>query len=151
MHEGVGCPFWGSGSSLARFRGTTHPTSSCEGGGLGANVVEQVGRGSGKVEVDARWLELYARRVGEAADELGKARDELRSGPTLTTAFGDLGRSLRSAESYRRAAEVLNQQLDRACGTLGSAAEGLAAVADSYGGQDEEVVAMLRAVERQQG
>ena len=107
--------------------------------------------GGGRVAIDPRWLELYAQRVEEAADELTRARAELREAPMGPRSFGELGRTLRSAESYGRAAGLLNQQLDRACEVLTSAAKGLQEVAEHYGAQDEDAVATLKAVDRRAG
>ena len=107
--------------------------------------------GGGRVEVDARWLELYAKRVEEAAEELTRARDELRAEPVRAQSFGELGRALRNAEAYGRAAGMLNQQLDRACAVLTSAARGLHEVADHYGSQDDEALALIEAVDRRAG
>ena len=94
---------------------------------------------TGKISVDPRWLELYAKRVEEAAEELAHARDALRQSPLPPATFGELGRTLRSSEAYGRAAGLLNQQLDRACEVLASAATGLHKVADHYGDEDEAV------------
>ncbi|WP_158844807.1 hypothetical protein [Saccharothrix deserti] len=106
---------------------------------------------TGQVAVDPRWLELYAERVEEAAEELTRARAELREAPVRAQSFGELGRTLRSAEAYSRAAGMLNQQLDRACEVLTSAAKGLHEVAEHYSAQDDEAIASLKAVERRAG
>ncbi|QFZ23447.1 hypothetical protein [Saccharothrix syringae] len=106
------------------------------------------GTGAGRVEVDPRWIELYARRVEEAAEELSRARDELRRAPVPPHGFGEVGRALRSSEAYRRAAGVLNGQLDRACEVLTAAAHGLHEVAGHYGSRDDEAIALLRAADR---
>lgn len=101
-----------------------------------------------QVTVDPRWIELYAQRVGEAAEELSRARAELRQASVRPQSFGELGRTLRSAEAYRRAAGVLDRQLDRACEVLASAASGLHDVAEHYGSQDDEAVALIKNVDR---
>ncbi|WP_433274922.1 hypothetical protein ACQPZF_38870 [Actinosynnema sp. CS-041913] len=108
-------------------------------------------RTTGKIAVDARWVELYAKRVDEAAAELSRARTELRAAPVRAQSFGELGRTLRSDEAYRRAAGMLNQQLDRACEVLTSAARGLHEVAEHYGSQDEEAVALIKKADRRLG
>ncbi|MEU4447308.1 hypothetical protein AB0K14_34805 [Actinosynnema sp. NPDC050801] len=107
--------------------------------------------GGGQVAVDPRWLELYAKRVEEAAEELTRARSELRAEPVRAQSFGELGRTLRNAEAYGRAAGMLNQQLDRACEVLTSAAKGLQEVAEHYGAQDDDAVALIKAVDRRAG
>ncbi|MFI9007245.1 hypothetical protein ACIGNX_08465 [Actinosynnema sp. NPDC053489] len=109
------------------------------------------GPAGGGVSVDPRRLELYARRVEEAAEELTRAREGLREAPVRPASFGELGRALRSAEAYGRAAGLLNRQLDRACEVLASAAEGLHQVAEHYGAQDDDAVALIKAVDRRAG
>ncbi|MFI9814791.1 hypothetical protein [Saccharothrix variisporea] len=104
--------------------------------------------GSGRVSVDARWVELYAQRVEEAADELSKAREQLRAAPVRPHSFGELGKTLRTSEAYARAAGMLNQQLDRACEVLASASKNLHAVAKHYGGQEDEAVALIKKAQR---
>ncbi|GAA3841679.1 hypothetical protein GCM10022243_05120 [Saccharothrix violaceirubra] len=98
----------------------------------------------GRISVDARWLELYAERVDEAAAGLSEARARLRVAPPRSRSFGELGRTVRSSDAYRRAAELLDGQLDRACEVLTSAARGLHAVADHYGSQDDDAVAAIK-------
>ena len=115
------------------------------------NEVTRGSAGGRQVSVDPRWLELYAKRVEEAAEELTRARTELREAPMRPQSFGELGRTLRSAEAYGRAAGMLNQQLDRACEVLTSAAKGLHDAAEHFGSQDDEVVALIKAVDRRAG
>jgi acyl-CoA reductase-like NAD-dependent aldehyde dehydrogenase len=103
---------------------------------------------SGGVSVDARWLELYAERVDEAAEELAHARAELRNGPLRPQSFGEIGRTLRSAEAYGRAATLLQQQLDRACEVLAAAGKGLHDVAGHYGGVEDEAVQHIKKADR---
>ncbi|GAA1279401.1 hypothetical protein [Saccharothrix xinjiangensis] len=100
------------------------------------------------VSVDPRWIELYAERVEDAADELSRARDDLRRAPVPPSGFGELGRVLRSGAAYQRAAGVLHGQLDRACEVLAAAADGLHRVSEHYGSQDDEAVALIRAAGR---
>lgn len=107
--------------------------------------------GGRQVSIDPRWLELYAQRVEEAAEELTAARAGLREAPLGVRSFGELGRTLRNAEAYSRAAGMLNQQLDRACDVLTSAAKGLHEVAEHYGAQDDDAVALIKAVDRRAG
>jgi uncharacterized protein HemY len=115
------------------------------------NEVTRGPAGGRQVSVDPRWLELYAKRVEEAAEELTSARSELREAPMRPQSFGELGRTLRNAEAYGRAAGLLNQQLDRACEVLASAAKGLHDVAEHYGAQDDDAVALIKAVDRRAG
>ena len=115
------------------------------------NEVTRPPSGGRQVSVDPRWLELYAQRVEESAEELTRARSELREAPMRPQSFGELGRTLRNAEAYGRAAGLLNQQLDRACEVLTSAAKGLHEVAEHYGAQDDDAVALIKAVDRRAG
>jgi hypothetical protein len=103
---------------------------------------------SGGISVDARWLELYAERVDDAAEELTRARSELRDSPLRPQSFGEIGRTLRSAEAYGRASRVLQQQLDRACEVLAAAGKGLHDVAGHYGGTEDEAVQHIKKADR---
>ncbi len=103
---------------------------------------------SGGISVDARWLELYAERVDDAAEELAHARAELREAPLRPQSFGEIGRTLRSAEAYGRAASLLQQQLDRACEVLKAAGEGLHDVAGHYTGAEDEAVHQITKADR---
>jgi hypothetical protein len=103
---------------------------------------------SGGISVDARWLELYAQRVDDAADELGQARAHLRENPLRPQSFGELGRTLRGAEAYGRAAALLQDQLDRACEVLKAAGQGLHDVAGHYGGVEDEAVHRIKKADR---
>lgn len=103
---------------------------------------------TGAITVDPAWLELYAKRVDAAAEELTHARDALRQSPLPPATFGEIGRGLRSAEAYSRAAGLLHQQLDRACEVLASAATGLHSVAEHYGGSEDEAVHLIKKADR---
>ena len=103
---------------------------------------------SGGISVDARWLELYAERVDDAAEELARARSELRESPLRPQSFGEIGRTLRSAEAYGRASRLLQQQLDRACEVLAAAGKGLHDVAGHYGGTEDEAVHQIKKADR---
>lgn len=103
---------------------------------------------SGGIAVDARWLELYAERVDDAAEELAHARAELRDAPLRPQSFGEIGRTLRSAEAYGRAASLLQQQLDRACEVLAAAGKGLHDVAGHYSGTEDEAVQHIKKADR---
>ncbi|MEU5694322.1 hypothetical protein [Actinosynnema sp. NPDC020468] len=98
---------------------------------------------NGRVSFDPRWLELYAQRVDSAATELSSARDAV-SAPLGSAGFGEVGRTLRAAESYRRAAAVLRSRLDRACEVLSSASSGLHQVAAHSAGDAEALAALKR-------
>ncbi|PRY43586.1 hypothetical protein [Umezawaea tangerina] len=103
---------------------------------------------AGRIEVDSAWLELYAKRVEDAAEELSLARGELHDNPLRPQSFGEIGRGLRTAEAYGRASRLLNQQLDRACDVLKAAGKGLHDVAGHYGGTEDEAVRLIKNADR---
>ncbi len=90
------------------------------------------------IRVDPVWVSGYAEKVAEAADELSKGDDLMRTAPLGTEAFGSLGKSVRIADSYGRAAEVLRGQLTRGVEALEAAAASLGQVADKYQGSDDD-------------
>lgn len=100
--------------------------------------------GTGRIEVDPRWLESYADRVDHAAEDLRRVRDAMKVSPLRPESFGEVGRTLGSARGYARAAELLNGQLGRACEVLESAAKGLHAVAEHYGHHDDETLHVIK-------
>ncbi|KAA2264700.1 hypothetical protein F0L68_06310 [Solihabitans fulvus] len=95
-------------------------------------------RKPGAVRVDPDWVVGYAKKVDEAAQDIDTARKALGEAPLRAESFGELGRTLRTADSYAKAADVLRQQLARAAEVLTSAGTGLRAVAHHYGAHDEE-------------
>ncbi|MET1071480.1 MAG: hypothetical protein ABWY11_02415 [Umezawaea sp.] len=103
---------------------------------------------SGRIAVDGAWLELYAKRVEDAAEELSLARGELHDNPLRPQSFGAIGGDLRTAEAYGRASRLLNQQLDRACDVLRAAGKGLHEVAGHYGGTEDEAVQLIKKADR---
>ncbi|MGH3863160.1 hypothetical protein [Actinokineospora sp.] len=84
------------------------------------------------IKVDPDWVSGYAKKVAENAEALGAGADVLNAAPLTAEAFGSLGRTVRIAESYGRAAEVLRGQLTRAVEALESAAHSLGQVAETY-------------------
>ncbi|SDD47644.1 type VII secretion target [Actinokineospora iranica] len=96
------------------------------------------------IRVDPAWVSGYAKKVAEAADELAKGAEVLNTAPLSTEAFGALGRTVRTAESYGRAAEVLRAQLTRGVEALESAAVALGQVAEKYRGSDEEGASTIK-------
>lgn len=105
-------------------------------------------QGSGRIEIDPRWLESYADRVDSAADDLRRVRDAMKTSPLRPESFGEVGRSLGNARGYARACELLNSQLARACDVLASAAKGLHDVAAHYGHHDDDVVRQIKKADR---
>ncbi|MFB9430984.1 hypothetical protein [Streptoalloteichus tenebrarius] len=100
------------------------------------------------VRVETDWLREYAKRVDQGAQALRRARDTVDAHPLPPEAFGELGRTVRVADAYGRAAALLRQQLDRACEVLGAAGVGLVKVAEHYEGHDSNSASTLRRAHR---
>ena len=96
------------------------------------------------IEVDPGWVNDYAKTVGNASDELRRASDALHRMPLGAEAFGELGRTIRTAEAYTRAATTLRDQLTRAMESLKSASDGLRAVAAQHTTQDEDSAGQIK-------
>jgi hypothetical protein len=96
------------------------------------------------IKIDPDWVSGYAKRVARAADELDKGADLMGSAPLRHDSFGDLGRTVRSADAYARAAEMLRGQLSRAVEALTSAADGLRDVADRYRAADDDSAHLIK-------
>lgn len=92
------------------------------------------------IKVDPDWISGYAKKVAENAEALGAGAEVLNTAPLTAEAFGSLGRTVRIAESYGRAAEVLRGQLTRAVEALESAADSLGQVAETYKVSDDDGV-----------
>ncbi|MBP2476180.1 hypothetical protein JOF53_005052 [Crossiella equi] len=101
-----------------------------------------------KVRIDTDWLGGYAKQVAAAGEELRRASGALNAAPLGPEAFGELGRELRTAESYRRAADLLRGQLTRAGEALASAATELGEVIEHYRGGESDSALDLRRSER---
>lgn len=106
---------------------------------------------AGRISVDPQWLEQYADRIDGTTDDLRRVRDAMKVSPLRPQSFGEIGRTVGTAQAYARAAELLNSQLARACDTLDAAAKGLHAVAKQHGHGDEEAVQLIKKVDRRQG
>ncbi|MEV6243109.1 hypothetical protein [Lentzea sp. NPDC051838] len=103
---------------------------------------------AGRISVDPAWLEQYADRIDGTTDDLRRVRDAMKGSPLRPESFGEIGRTLGSAQGYARAAELLNSQLARACDTLDAAAKGLHAVAKQHGHHEDEALQAIKKVER---
>ena len=106
---------------------------------------------AGRISVDPEWLEQYADRIDGTTDDLRRVRDAMKVSPLRPQSFGEIGRTVGTAQAYARAAELLNSQLARACDTLDAAARGLHAVAEQHGGQDEESLRLITKADRGRG
>jgi uncharacterized protein YukE len=101
-----------------------------------------------KLEFNADWIDGYAKTVERAAAELATVSGTVKEGTLSAEAFGDLGRTSRTAESYATAAGALRQQLTRAAEALTDAAANLHKVADHYGHHDEDSAAEFRRIDQ---
>ena len=90
------------------------------------------------IRVDLDWLRGYATVLDRRADEAYDILNGLRERPLDDDAFGEVGRSLRTPQAYRRAAGSLLAQLDRAEEVLASAATALRQAAEHYEGTDSD-------------
>ena len=95
------------------------------------------------VRVDVDWLRRYAGELDERTDETRAVRSVLDQRRLEPEAFGGLGRSLRTPEAYRRAADTLLAQLRQAETVIGAAARALREAADHYAGHDEDAAVTL--------
>ncbi|MFD4676992.1 hypothetical protein ACFWNN_45265 [Lentzea sp. NPDC058450] len=103
---------------------------------------------AGRISVDAEWLEKYADRIDGTTDDLRRVRDLMKVSPLRPQSFGEIGRTVGTAQGYARAAELLNSQLARACDALDSAAKGLHEVSKQYGAGDDEGVQAIKKADR---
>ncbi|MDX8052146.1 type VII secretion target [Lentzea sp. BCCO 10_0798] len=106
---------------------------------------------AGRISVDAEWLEKYADRIDGTTDDLRRVRDAMKVSPLRPQSFGEIGRTVGTAQGYARAAELLNSQLARACDALEAASKGLHAVAKQYGQGDEESLRAIKKADRRYG
>lgn len=103
---------------------------------------------AGRISVDPAWLEQYADRIDGTTDDLRRVRDAMKVSPLRPQSFGEIGRTVGTAQAYARAAELLNSQLARACDTLDAAAKGLHAVAKQHGQGDDDALQALKKADR---
>lgn len=100
------------------------------------------------IKINPDWVGGYAKRVARAADELDKGEDLMQTAPLGQESFGELGRTVRSADAYARASEMLRGQLSRAVEALTSASEGLREVAERYRAADDDSAHLIKRSER---
>ncbi|WP_436492363.1 hypothetical protein [Actinokineospora sp. HUAS TT18] len=92
------------------------------------------------IKIDPDWVSGYAKQVALGAETLSSASGVLNTAPLTAESFGSLGRTVRIAESYGRAAETLRGQLTRAVESLEAAAHSLGEIADNHRVSDEDSV-----------
>jgi uncharacterized protein YukE len=88
------------------------------------------------IKVDLDWLRNYAAVLDRQADSARAVLTELREQQLDDDAFGEVGRSLRTPQAYRRATGSLFAQLGRAEEVLSAAATALRQAAEHYQGTD---------------
>jgi uncharacterized protein YukE len=103
---------------------------------------------SSGIKVDANWLNGYARTAEQAGDDLTSALQALQGTPLSSTAFGELGRTVGSADAYNTASTTLQQQVTRAAAALHAAATSLRGIAGAHTSVDADQAAALSAVHR---
>lgn len=90
------------------------------------------------VKIDPDGVTSYAKNLTKSADQLDSAADALNGDTLGVEAFGELGRQVKTAEAYSRAASTLRDQLNRAVESLHAAAGSLTEVAERYVSSEED-------------
>jgi hypothetical protein len=103
---------------------------------------------SGSIEADPDRLRSCAKRVEAAAAELREAHTVLDGSPLRPESFGELGGTLRAAETYGRAARALRERLGRAGDVLAASGDGLRGVADRYENLSAETALVIARLDR---
>lgn len=90
------------------------------------------------IKADLDWLTEYAGELDQRAEEARSVLTELKGHPLSDEAFGEVGQSLHTPQAYRRAADSLLAQLDRAGTVLSDAATELRKAVRFYQGTDAD-------------
>ncbi|HEX4723372.1 MAG TPA: type VII secretion target [Pseudonocardiaceae bacterium] len=98
------------------------------------------------IKVDPNWIAGYATTAEQAGDELASALQALRGTPLTSAAFGEVGRTVGSANAYNGAAATLQQQVSRAADALRAAAANLRTIAAAHSSVDQEHASVLKSV-----
>jgi hypothetical protein len=101
------------------------------------------GPGVDTIRADLDWLRDYAGVLDRGAGAASTVLDSLRAHPLTEDAFGEVGRSLRTFESYQRAADSLLGQLGKAHEVLTAAAGELRKVVEHYTGTEDDATREL--------
>jgi hypothetical protein len=96
------------------------------------------------IRVDQGWIAGYANTAEQAADDLTAALRALTGTPLTSAAFGEVGRTVGSADAYNGAAAVLRQQVERAADALRAAATSLRGVAAEHSSADDAQAHAIR-------
>ncbi|MBP2322502.1 hypothetical protein JOF56_002887 [Kibdelosporangium banguiense] len=100
------------------------------------------------MKIDPDGVTSYAKTMTKGADQLGSAADALKGDTLGVEAFGELGRQVRTAEAYSRAASALCDQLDRAVESLHAASDSLTEVAERYLTGERDAVQQIKRSEQ---
>ena len=98
------------------------------------------------IKIDPGWIAGYATTAEQAGDELASALQALQGMPLTSAAFGEIGRTVGSANAYNGAATALQQQVSRAADALHTAAANLRTIATAHSSADEEHASVLKSV-----
>ena len=99
------------------------------------------------MKVDPDRVDGYAKTVEQAVEDLGGVAEEIGT-PLGAEAFGDVGRTVGTTESYSRASSVLREQLGRAVESLSSVADNLHKVVEHHRGADEDSADQIKRSDR---
>jgi ABC-type transporter Mla subunit MlaD len=99
------------------------------------------------VKIDPDAVARYAKTMAKGADRLDGSAKSLKGETLGVEAFGELGRQVRTAEAYSRAANTLRDQLARAIETLHAASDTLEKVAEQYKAGDQDTVKTITRAE----
>ena len=90
------------------------------------------------IRADLDWLRDYAAVLERHGDRVGGVKSSLTAHELADDAFGEVGQSLQTPQAYRRAAESLLGQLDRAEEVLTASATALRQAAEHYQSTDAD-------------
>jgi hypothetical protein len=96
------------------------------------------------IKFDAAWVGGYGALAANSADALAEGVSTMAAAPLTEESFGELGRTIRTAEAYDKAAQLLRGQLGRAVEALTSASDGLAQLTAVYQDTEDEGVRVIR-------
>lgn len=98
------------------------------------------------MRMDVDWVDGYAKQVDQAVREINAVRDELRDQSLGGDVFGELGRTVGTADAYHDAVRLLTEQVDRAAQMLASASTGLGKATGHLAGHEDDALARIRQV-----
>ena len=100
------------------------------------------------IKFDAAWVGGYAELAANSADALAEGVTTMGTAPLDQESFGELGRTVQTAQAYEKASQVLRDQLARAVEALGSASEGLTEITAAYVDSEEVGVQAIKKEQR---